>query len=161
MIRVVTTNDAPSIARIYNEYVLNSTITFETDPVTNEEMEQRVINLSKDFPYFVFEEDGKILGYCYAHNWKEKAAYKYTLETTVYLSPDVKGKGIGTCLMNQLIETCKEKGYHNLIACITAGNEASFKLHTKLGFKKVSHFHEVGMKFGQWLDVIDYELIIS
>ena len=124
-------------------------------------MEKRIYLLSKDFPYFVYEENNEILGYCYVHHWKEKAAYKYTLETTVYLSPNAKGKGIGTLLMTKLIDICKEQGYHNLIACITSGNEASFKLHTKLGFKKVSHFHEVGLKFNQWLDVIDYELILS
>ena len=161
MIRSVTQQDAASIAKIYNEYVLNSTITFETEPVTVEEMEKRIYLLSKDFPYFVYEENNEILGYCYVHHWKEKAAYKYTLETTVYLSPNAKGKGIGTLLMTKLIDICKEQGYHNLIACITSGNEASFKLHTKLGFKKVSHFHEVGLKFNQWLDVIDYELILS
>ena len=161
MIRSVTQQDASSIANIYNEYVLNSTITFETEPVTVAEMEKRINHLSKDFPYFVYEENNEIQGYCYVHYWKEKAAYKYTLETTVYLSPNAKGKGIGTLLMKKLIETCKEQGYHNLIACITSGNEASFYLHTKLGFKKVSHFHEVGLKFNQWLDVIDYELILS
>ena len=161
MIRSVTQQDASSIANIYNEYVLNSTITFETEPVTVEEMEKRIYLLSKDFPYFAYEDNNEILGSCYVHHWKEKAAYKYTLETTVYLSPNAKGKGIGTLLMTKLIDICKEQGYHNLIACITSGNEASFKLHTKLGFKKVSHFHEVGLKFNQWLDVIDYELILS
>lgn len=160
MIRKVDLQDAPAIADIYNEYVINSTITFETEPVSTEEMQNRIRILSKDFPYFVFEENGVIIGYCYAHHWKERAAYKYTLETTIYLSSQSKGKGIGMTLMKKLIETCKEQGYHSLIACITAGNEASNNLHSKLGFKQVSHYKEVGLKFGQWLDVFDFELIL-
>ena len=75
-------------------------------------------------------------GYCYAHAWKEKAAYKYTLETTVYLSPRYKGKGIGRQLMERLIEECRAGGYHALIACITEGNEASCSLHEKAGVQE-------------------------
>ena len=131
--------DAKAIVDIYNEYVVNSVATFETEPLRVEEM----------------------VGYCYAHTWKEKAAYKYTLETTVYLSPRYKGKGIGRQLMERLIEECRVGGYHALIACITEGNEASYSLHEKLGFRKVSHFEKVGLKFGRWLDVVDYELIIK
>ena len=160
MIREVNPLDAVAITDIYNEYVLNSTITFETEPISVKEMQSRIHTLSKDFPYFVYEENGLIVGYCYAHHWKERAAYKYTLETTVYLSHQSKGKGIGMVLMTKLIEACREQGYHSLIACITAGNEASNNLHSKLGFKQVSHYKEVGLKFNQWLDVVDYELIL-
>lgn len=161
MIRVVTLQDAQAIADIYNEYVINTTITFETEPVSVEDMQNRIHTLSSRFPYFVYEEEGQVIGYCYAHHWKERAAYRYTLETTVYLAPQSIGKGIGVVLMNKLIEACKEQDYHSLIACITTGNQASNHLHAKLGFKQVSHYKEVGLKFGRWLDVIDYELIIS
>lgn len=161
MIRDVKLQDAQAITDIYNEYVLNSTITFETEPLSVETMESRIKTLSKDFPYFVYEEDGKILGYCYVHHWKERAAYRYTLETTVYLSAQAKGKGIGTILMKKLISTCKEGGYHSLIACITAGNEESYHLHDKLGFKQVAHYKEVGLKFDKWIDVVDFELILN
>jgi len=102
-----------------------------------------------------------VAGYCYAHGWKTKAAYRYTLETTVYLSPDYFGRGIGKRLMRELIEACRRNGYRALIACITAGNEASIALHTGLGFKQVSHFEQVGRKFGRWLDVVDYELLLN
>ncbi len=161
MIREVKIEDAKDIATVYNEYVVNSTITFETEPITEKEMERRIVTLSKTFPYFVYEENGVIAGYCYAHQWKEKAAYQYTVETTIYLAPDATGKGIGTLLMHKLIEECKQRNYHSLIACITQGNEVSNLLHTKLGFMQVSHYREVGMKFGKWLDVIDYELILK
>jgi len=161
MIRQVELQDAKAITNIYNEYVLHSVATFDTEPVQEEEMRARIAEISSRFPYFVYEEDKEITGYCYAHTWKEKAAYKYTLETTVYLSPRYKGKGIGRQLMERLIEECRAGGYHALIACITEGNEASYSLHEKLGFRKVSHFEKVGLKFGRWLDVVDYELIIK
>ena len=127
--------DAKAIVDIYNEYVVNSVATFETEPLRVEEMEGRIAGISASYPYLVYVDQDEVVGYCYAHTWKEKAAYKYTLETTVYLSPRYKGKGIGRQLMEML--------------------------HEKLGFRKVSHFEKVGLKFGRWLDVVDYELIIK
>ena len=160
MIRKVHLQDAKAITDIYNEYVINSTATFDTQPLELEEMQSRIIQLSANYPYFVYETDGVVAGYCYAHAWKEKAAYKFTLETTVYISPQYIGKGIGKQLMQSLIEECRKKGYHALIACITEGNEISNLLHTQLGFKQVSHFEKVGLKFDRWLGVLDYELIL-
>ena len=140
MIRQVELQDAKAITNIYNEYVLHSVATFDTEPVQEEEMRARIAEISSRFPYFVYEEDKEITGYCYAHTWKERSAYRYTLETTVYLSPGHTGKGIGMLLMQRLIEACRENGYRALIACITEGNEASNILHERLGFKQVSHF---------------------
>lgn len=161
MIRRVKPQDAKAITDIYNEYVLHSVATFDTEPVREEEMRARITEISSRFPYFVYEEDKEIAGYCYAHTWKERSAYRYTLETTVYLSSGYTGKGIGTLLMQKLIEACREKGYRALIACITEGNEASNMLHERLGFKQVSRFKKVGLKFDRWLDVIDYELLLA
>ena len=161
MIRQVKLQDAKAIADIYNEYVLHSVATFDTEPVQEEEMRTRIAEISSSFPYFVYEENEKIIGYCYAHTWKERAAYRYTLETTVYLSSGHTGKGIGMLLMQNLIEACRENGYCALIACITEGNEASNILHERLGFKQVSRFKKVGLKFDRWLDVIDYELLLA
>ncbi|OUP15880.1 GNAT family N-acetyltransferase [Parabacteroides distasonis] len=160
MIRNVSLRDAKAIVDIYNEYIVNSVITFETEPLREEEMRERMAAISASYPYLVYLVDDEVAGYCYAHAWKERAAYRYTLETTVYLSPGYKGKGIGRLLMERLIEECRAGGFHALIACITEGNEASYSLHEKLGFRKVSHFEKVGMKFGRWLDVVDYELIL-
>ena len=123
MIRQVELQDAKAITNIYNEYVLHSVATFDTEPVQEEEMRARIAEISSRFPYFVYEEDKEITGYCYAHTWKERSAYRYTLETTVYLSPGHTGKGIGMLLMQRLIEACRENGYRALIACITEGNE--------------------------------------
>ena len=93
MIRNVSSRDAKAIVDIYNEYVVNSVATFETEPLRVEEMEGRIAGISASYPYLVYVDHDEVVGYCYAHAWKEKAAYKYTLETTVYLSPRYKGKG--------------------------------------------------------------------
>lgn len=160
MIREVRADDAPQIAGIYNRYILETTISFETQPLSAEDMRKRIEEISSNFPYFVAESDGKIMGYCYAHPWKERAAYCKTLETTIYLASEAKGKGLGVRLMDRLIDECRNRGYHALIACITAENVESCHFHERLGFKKVSHFEQVGQKFGRWLDVADYELIL-
>lgn len=161
MLRKVKPEDAKAIAEIYNGYVLGSTATFETSPVSENEMRKRIEDISSRFPYFVYEKDGKVAGYCYAHQWKEREAYRLTLETTVYLSDDCAGLGIGHRLMSGLISECRRMGFHSLIACITAENLSSIAFHEKLGFTRVSSFREVGFKFGRYLDVVDMELLLS
>ena len=157
MIRRVQAGDAAQLAAIYNAYVLRSTATFETEPVSVEEMRRRVEAIGKEHPYLVYEEDGRVAGYCYAHPWKERAAYRHTWETTVYLSPAHTGRGIGTQLMERLMDECRQRGCHALVACITAENMASRRMHERLGFRQVSDFEQVGQKFGRWLGVTDYE----
>ncbi len=159
-LRPVTLADAPRIAAIYNRYIADTTITFETEPVTPEEMRVRIKTISSAFPYYVYEYDGELIGYCYAHFWKEREAYSKTLETTVYLAPEACGKGVGSLLMTRLIDECRHQGYHIMIACITADNLPSLKFHRRLGFRQVSRFSEVGRKFDRWLDVIDLELVL-
>ena len=152
--------DAVALTAIYNEYILHTTITFEVEPLTVEQMRERILALSASFPYFVYEEDGKVQGYCYAHAWKERAAYRNTWETTIYVDASAPRRGIGTALMKRLMEVCRERGVHVLIACITHPNEPSVALHERLGFVKVAHFKQVGRKFDKWLDVCDYQLIL-
>ena len=110
MIRRVELKDTGDITEIYNEYVVNSIVTFETEAVSEAEMYVRISEISSHYPYFVYEVDGRVVGYCYAHAWKERAAYKYTLETAVYLSPEYSGKGIGKQLMQRLIGECRKEG---------------------------------------------------
>lgn len=153
-------DDAECIASIYNRYVSKTTITFETEPVTAEVMRGRIDSISSAFPYFVYEYDGVVLGYCYVHLWKEREAYSKTLETTVYLDSEACHQGIGSQLMRHVIEECRRRGYHVLIACITADNLSSLQFHHRLGFRQVSRFSEVGRKFDRWLDVIDLELVL-
>ncbi|MCD8387528.1 MAG: N-acetyltransferase family protein [Bacteroidales bacterium] len=159
-IRQATRADAEQIAEIYDPYVRNTAISFETDPVTTEQMADRITEISAHGPYFVAEERGRILGYAYAHPWKERAAYSLTLETTVYVSPDEKGHGVGTALMARLIDDCRRRRFAVLIACITADNDASILFHQRLGFELVSHFHKVGFKLGRFHDVVDMELLL-
>lgn len=159
-IRTVRLDDAESIASIYNKYISETSITFETERVTTEEMRDRINSISTAFPFFVYEYDGVAVGYCYAHLWKEREAYSKTLETTVYLDPEFCHQGIGKLLMVALIEESRNRGYHALIACITADNNPSINLHKDLGFCQVSRFAQVGRKFDRWLDVIDLELVL-
>ena len=161
MIRKVKPEDAPDIALIYNYYIENSTITFETNPVSTEEMACRIADISEKYPYFVYEESGKVVGYCYASSWKKKAAYSKTVESTIYIAKEFQGKGFGDTLMNKLINELREKSFHAIIACITIPNPISVKLHEDLGFRQVSDFMEVGYKFGRWLDVGDWELLLQ
>ena len=160
MIRNVKTCDAKDIALIYNYYIEISTITFETEPVSVEEMAARIADISEKYPYFVYEESGKVAGYCYVTSWKKKAAYNKTVESTIYIDKDFQGKGIGRALVNKLINELREKSFHAVIACITIPNPTSVKLHEELGFRQVSEFKEVGYKFEKWLDVGDWELIL-
>ncbi len=160
MIRDVQPKDSKGIATIYNEYVLHSTATFEEKPVSEQTIQERLAEISTNFPFLVFEENSEIVAYAYAHKWKEKDAYKYTLETTVYVAPKYQKKGIGLKLMQMLIDECKTKNYKALIACITKDNKGSIALHKKLGFFQVSDFKSVGLKFGKLLDVCDYELLL-
>lgn len=159
-IRPLRLEDAKDIASIYSYYVTHTSITFDTNPPDEKDMSSRLNGIYKLFPAFVAEENGQIVGYCYAHTWKEKAAYSPTIETTVYIHPKHTKKGYSTLLMKTLIEACRKQNIHALIACITYPNPNSIQMHERLGFKKVSHFKEVGKKFGQWLDVVDYEFII-
>ena len=154
-------SDVMDITEIYSWYVENTTATFELIPLSSNKMLERIKNIADRFPYFVWEEGGEILGYCYAHTWKSFPAYDITVETTVYLRPEVKGRGIGKKLMTRLIEECRQRGFENLIACITSENEESCLFHEYLGFHPVSHFHKVGRKFGRLLDVTDYEMPLN
>lgn len=161
MIRPMTLHDIREIVAIYAYYVNNTVITFDTEVPSEAEMCQRLTPIIENFPAWVYVENGEIAGYCYAHGWKTKKAYNRTAETTIYLHPDHLHKGYGRLLMDTLIEDCRKRSFHTLIACITIPNDPSVKLHERLNFKKVSHFHEVGRKFDRWLDVADYELILE
>ena len=157
-IRQAQITDAEALTAIYNEYIRHTTITFETEEITIAENTRRMVDIMAHFPYLVYEEQGHILGYAYVHYWKARAAYCHTAEVTIYLAIDATGRGIGTRLLSRLIDECRQRDIHVLIACITQGNAASVALHSKLGFVQVSRFHQVGRKFDHWLDVVDMEL---
>ena len=140
MIRKVTTADIPAITAIYNHYITDTTVTFEVDTLSERQMADRIRDISSRYPYYVCEVDGCVAGYSYAHLWRERAAYRHTLEVTVYLAPAYFRRGIGSRLMRRLIDDCKAAGYKVLIACITDGNVPSVAMHHALCFRKLSHF---------------------
>lgn len=158
-IRKVGISDAEQIAEIYNYYVLNSHSTFEIESVGVVEMKKRIGEISAKHPYFVLIEEGKILGYAYAAQYKTRAAYQTSVEISVYVRNGVTQKGIGTRLYSKLFEELAESKTHAVIAGIALPNEASIKLHEKFGMEKVAHFREVGFKLGRWIDVAYWELI--
>lgn len=158
MIRPVELQDAAAISRIYNHYVKETTVSFETEPLTESGMARRIASIAQHYPYFVHENaDGEVTGYCYVHPWKERAAYDGTVETTIYLKAGTEAHGTGTLLMERLIAECRARGYRVLIACVTAENAASVAFHKRIGFEQVSHFKNVGCKFGRLLDVVDLQ----
>lgn len=162
-LRPVRETDAEQIARIYNRYVLQTTVSFETEALTVAQMLQRIRQISENFPYYVLTPAGdeeKVVGYCCAHPWKERRAYYLTYEVTIYLDPENKGRGGGRLMMERLVDDCRRMGCRALIACITTENTASIAFHGKMGYKEVSHFRKVGHKFGRFLDVTDMELLL-
>jgi L-amino acid N-acyltransferase YncA len=161
LIRTATEADAEAICDIYNYYVTNTIITFEEEAVSIEEMNQRICETLEILPWIVLEEDGEVAGYAYASRWKSRCAYRYSVETTVYLSNKLTGKGFGSMLYENLIAELRKSSIHSLIGGIALPNGASVALHEKFGFEKVAQFKEVGWKFNQWIDVGYWELVLK
>jgi L-amino acid N-acyltransferase YncA len=153
-LRAATPADAAEVAAIYADYVRGSTITFELDPPGPDEMRARIEGVAGAYPWIVAEvEDGRLAGYAYACPFRPRAAYRFAVETTVYLRPDAAGRGLGTSLYRPLLRTLEAQGYTQAIAAIALPNEASVRLHERLGFVHAGTYGEVGFKLGQWLDV--------
>lgn len=159
MIRNVHINDAQQLVDIYNYYVSNTVVTFDDIPLPVDTFRHKIETIASQYPFLVFEENNKILGYAYAGKWREKPAYKNTVESTIYLHHDAVGKQIGSKLYTELLRLLKHQNYHVVIGGLALPNEASVKLHEKFGFVKVAHFKEVGLKFDTWLDVGFWQLI--
>lgn len=160
MIRQVKLSDASDICSIYNEYITNSRITFEEIPVTEVEIKDRIQKVTEQYPWLVYESEGKVTGYTYASKWKERAAYCHSVEITIYLSSNQLKMGIGSKLMDNLLKELKQRSVHCVISGIALPNPASIALCEKFGFKKVAHFKEIGYKLNQWVDVGYWELIL-
>jgi phosphinothricin acetyltransferase len=153
MIRAATAKDGPTLASIYNPYVIDLVTSFEYTAVDGSEMTHRLKTITARYPWLVYEEEGDILGYAYASRWKERQAYHYCAETTIYLRQGAEGRGIGTQLYAELLRILPAHDVKIAIGCIALPNEASVALHEKLGFEKVGHFPAVGFKFNYWIDI--------
>ena len=162
MIRPVNPEDADVIASIYNHFIENTTISFEENPVTAADIKQRISGvLNADLPWLVHESDGVLNGYAYATQWKDRSAYRFTAESTVYVAHDAAKTGIGSALYKQLISQLSEQSFRSIIAVIALPNEGSIRLHEKFGFVKSGEFKEIGYKFDRWINVASWQLIIG
>ncbi|HEL1768438.1 TPA: N-acetyltransferase [Streptococcus suis] len=153
-IRSARTEDAADLVAIYAPYVEKTAITFETEVPTVEAFASRIEKTLEKFPYLVAEEEGRVVGYAYASTYYARAAYDWTVELSVYIKQEVRGKGIGTLLYNALEKELTARGFKNFLACIALPNPASLALHKKRGYEQVAHFKNVGYKFDTWHDIV-------
>lgn len=161
MIRPVHINDAQELLDIYNYYVINTTANFDIEPLSLETFTNKLNQIIPNYPYIVYEENNEILGYAYGSRFRPRAAYNYVAESTVYVKHEAHGKQIGTKLYTELIRILKETDLHTVLGVLTIPNEASIKLHEKLGFEQVANLKEVGKKFGEWQNVGIWQLKLT
>ena len=152
-IRSATTIDAEAIQRIYAPFVLETAISFEDVPPSVDEMAGRIMSTQKTHPWLVALDGGQVCGYVYASAHRERAAYRYSADTTVYIAPEAQRRGVGRALYAELLPELKRRGVHMAFAGIALPNPASVALHASMGFAPVGIYREVGFKFGRWHDV--------
>lgn len=154
MIRIATEADVPQMLAIYAPYIVTTAYTFEYDVPTEAEFLQRFRDLTTQFPWLVYEEGGKILGYAYGSAPFARAAYRWCAEDSIYLAPEAQGRGIGTQLLSALEKVLFYQGYCRIYALITSENEKSIAFHKKNGYKLRSELPGAGFKFGRWIGVV-------
>jgi len=162
IIRDATVYDLPGILEIYNHAIINTTAVYSEQPHT---LDMRLAwyndRISNGFPVFVAETDGEIAGFSTFGHFRAWPCYRYTVEHSVYVHIDHRGKGLSKLLLQPLIDRAREMKLHAMIAGIDGENGVSYRLHQSFGFVEVAHFKEVGFKFGRWLDLKFMELILS
>ena len=153
-IRPAALSDIPAITRIYSHAVKTGTASFELEPPDEAEMALRMkAVLDEKFPYFTAEIDGAVAGYAYASLYRTRPAYRFTVEDSVYVAPEMQRRGIGKALLMKLIEACTELGFRQMIAVIGDSDQAaSIRLHKACGFALAGNLRNIGWKFGRWLD---------
>jgi phosphinothricin acetyltransferase len=153
-LRTARPADAAALAAIYRPYVTDSIVTFELEPPTAREMAARLEAVAGRYPWIVAEtEGGDVVGYAYACPFRPRAAYRFAVETTVYLRREMTRRGLGRRLYAPLLRTLESQGFTQAIAAITLPNDPSVALHERLGFVHAGTYAKVGYKLGQWLDV--------
>lgn len=158
-LRDATLDDASAIATIYNHYVLTTTISFEEAPATHADIRQRIAGVrDAGLPWLVATLDGKVVAYAYATKWRVRPAYRFSVESSVYVAHGRARCGLGRALYQALLERLRNAGIHLVVGGIALPNDASIALHEKLKFEKVAHFSEVGFKFDRWIDVGYWQL---
>lgn len=168
IIRSAKRADASRLLAIYTHYVVNTAISFETIPPSEEEFQNRIETTLKKYPYLVIEENGMIQGYAYASPFRARAAYCHSCELSIYLNRNATGRGFGRRLYEALEEKLMTQGILNLYACIASPvvedeylTRNSEQFHKHLGFSKIGEFHKCGCKFGRWYNMIYMEKMIG
>ena len=151
MVRVAKIQDVPEIVAIYSQFVVNSVSTFEYTVPTEEAFRQRFLSITGQFPWLVWEEDGKITGYAYASAPFTRAAYSWCAEASIYLDPNAQGRGIGNALYRVLERILIAQGYQVVYALISENNERSLHFHVKNGYNQVGFLPKCGYKFERWI----------
>lgn len=156
IVRAATPDDAGALAAIYGHHVLNGFGTFEETPPSAAEMERRRLGIAaRGLPYVVAEGDGAVLGFAYAGPFRPRAAYRYTVEDSVYVAPRAVGRGVGRAMLAAVIDTCEGMGVRQMVAVIgDSGNAASIGLHRSLGFTDAGVGRALGFKHGRWVDIV-------
>ena len=152
-LRAATPDDAAAMAEIYATYVTGSAVSFETEAPDAAAMRGRIEASGDLYPWLVGEADGTILGYAYAAPFRTRPAYRFTVETTIYLRPEAAGRGLGARLYEPLLAILEAQGFTQAIAAITLPNEASVRLHERLGYAAAGIYRQVGWKLDAWHDV--------
>ena len=161
-IRNANEDDLPKLLDIYNDIIINTTAVYQYEIHTIEmRKEWFAAKKQQGFSVFVAEEDDLVVGFSTIGTFRQWQAYKYSVENSVYVASDQRGKGIGKLLLPPLIEAAKKLEMHTIIASIDATNESSLRLHKSFGFEEVAHFKEVGYKFGRWLDLKFLQLMLK
>ena len=153
-IRQATEQDLPALLAIYNDIILRTTAVYDYEPHSIDMRRAWYkAKLEAGYPVFVAVSGGRLVGFSSFGPFRAWAAYQFTVENSVYVAEDQRGKGIGRALLPPLLEAARQKGLHTMVAGIDATNEASLRLHRAAGFQEVGTFREVGFKFGRWLDL--------
>ena len=160
-IRDASPEDAAAIQAIYAPIVRDTPISFELDPPSVGEMAERMERVAATHPYLVAERDGAVIGYAYAGPFKERRAYRFAAEVTVYVAESAQGGGIGRALYGALLERLTESGHHTAIGIIALPNPGSVALHERVGFRHVGTVHEAGWKFDRWHDVGYWQRVLE
>ncbi len=160
-IRTATAKDAAAVAEIYNHYINNTVITFETDSIDQNEMSARITTVLQNYPFLVLELDQTVIAYAYADRWKGRKAYDQTCESSIYVAPKHLGQSYGKLLYTALIQRLKTYPIKRVLGGIALPNKASIGLHEKLGYEFQGTLREVGFKFGKWIDVGYWQLFLS
>ena len=161
VLRLATLDDAEAIRAIYNEEVLTSTVTFDLVPRTVEEQRAWLSARSGAHSAIVVELGGEVAGFASLSPWKEKHAYRTSVEDSVYVHRDHHRRGLGRLLLTHLLDVAAQSGFHAVFARIVGGHDASMALHAELGFEQIGVEREVGRKFNRWLDVVLMEKILG